>query len=240
MIITSSARALHALRLSHAPLSMDEDQFCPSALGTKEHWDAVYSRELKTFHEYGDEGEIWFGESSMTRVVQWFNAQKIPLSSSIVDIGTGNGMLLVELAKWGYNNLLGIDYCSDAIKLARSICEREGVSQSIYLQAADFLGSFNPEEQFDIGLDKGTFDAVSLNPSDSGEKRRQYIKSLCRILKPNGIFIITSCNWTKDELLQQFGDEFEVTDELPTPSFGFGGHSGHSVTALVFRRRACH
>ncbi|XP_069836184.1 EEF1A lysine methyltransferase 2 isoform X2 [Dendropsophus ebraccatus] len=218
---------------------MNEAEFSPSALGTKEHWDAVYSRELRTFQDYGDEGEIWFGEGSMTRVVRWLNAQKVPLTSSIVDIGTGNGMLLVELAKSGYSNLLGIDYCSDAIALARNICEKEGVSQSVNLQVADFLGSFRPAEQYDIGLDKGTFDAVSLDPNGSEGKRRQYIQSLCQILKPNGIFIITSCNWTKDELLQQFSNEFEVTDELPTPSFSFGGQSGRSVTALVFRRRIC-
>ncbi|XP_040294962.1 EEF1A lysine methyltransferase 2 isoform X1 [Bufo bufo] len=218
---------------------MNEAEFSPSVLGTKEHWDTVYSRELKTFQEYGDEGEIWFGEGSMTRVVRWLNAQKIPLTTSIVDIGTGNGMLLVELAKSGFSSLLGIDYCADAVALARNICEREGVSQSVNLQVADFLGSFSPAEQFDIGLDKGTFDAVSLDPSGSEEKRRQYLQSLCRVLKPNGIFIITSCNWTKDELLEQFRNEFEVTDELPTPSFSFGGLSGRSVTALVFKRRTC-
>ncbi|XP_075699303.1 EEF1A lysine methyltransferase 2 [Rhinoderma darwinii] len=218
---------------------MSEDEFSPSVLGTKEHWDAVYSRELRTFQEYGDEGEIWFGEGSMTRVVRWLNTQKIPLTTSIVDIGTGNGMLLVELAKLGYSNLMGIDYCSDAIALARNICEKEGVSQSVNLQVADFLGSFSPSEQYDIGLDKGTFDAVSLDPNGSEEKRRQYIQSLCQVLKPNGIFIITSCNWTKDELLGQFGKEFEVTNELPTPTFSFGGHSGRSVTSLVFRRRTC-
>ncbi|XP_044153749.1 EEF1A lysine methyltransferase 2 isoform X2 [Bufo gargarizans] len=187
---------------------MTEAEFSPSVLGTKEHWDTVYSRELKTFQEYGDEGEIWFGEGSMTRVVRWLNAQNIPLTTSIVDIGTGNGMLLVELAKSGFSSLLGIDYCADAVALARNICEREGVSQSVNLQVADFLGSFSPAEQFDIGLDKGTFDAVSLDPSGSEEKRRQYLQSLCRVLKPNGIFIITSCNWTKDELLEQFGNDF--------------------------------
>ncbi|KAG9484639.1 hypothetical protein GDO78_008002 [Eleutherodactylus coqui] len=225
-----------AVSSNHIVDNMSEDAFSPSALGTKEHWDTVYSRELKTFQEYGDEGEIWFGEGSMTRVVRWLNAQKAPLTTSIVDIGTGNGMLLVELAKSGYSNLLGIDYCSDAIALARNICDKEGVSPSVTLQVADFLGSFSPSEQFDIALDKGTFDAVSLDPSGSEEKRKQYLQSLCRSLKPNGIFIITSCNWTKKELLEQFGNEFEVLDELPTPAFTFGGHSGRSVTALVFRR----
>ncbi|XP_012579427.1 PREDICTED: protein-lysine N-methyltransferase METTL10 isoform X3 [Condylura cristata] len=71
--------------------------FAPSALGTREHWDAVYERELQTFQEYGDTGEIWFGEESMSRLIRWMQKQKIPLDASVLDIGTGNGVFLVEL-----------------------------------------------------------------------------------------------------------------------------------------------
>jgi hypothetical protein len=35
----------------------------PSKLGTKEHWDKVYERELKNLTAE-DLGECWFGESS--------------------------------------------------------------------------------------------------------------------------------------------------------------------------------
>uniref|UniRef100_A0AC11DBB9 EEF1A lysine methyltransferase 2 n=1 Tax=Ovis aries TaxID=9940 RepID=A0AC11DBB9_SHEEP len=73
------------------------DGFVPSALGTREHWDAVYKRELQTFQEYGDTGEIWFGEESMTRLIRWMQKHKIPLDASVLDIGTGNGVFLVEL-----------------------------------------------------------------------------------------------------------------------------------------------
>ncbi|XP_031762304.1 EEF1A lysine methyltransferase 2 isoform X1 [Xenopus tropicalis] len=200
-------------------------------------WDAVYSRELQSFKEYGDEGEIWFGEGSMARVIRWLNAHKVPQTASILDIGTGNGMLLVELAKSGYCNLTGIDYSSDAVELAKSICEKEGVSQNAQLQVTDFLEDFHPSQQFDVCLDKGTFDAVSLDPTGATEKREQYVRSLCQALKAQGLFIITSCNWTKEELLSQFGEEFEFKDELPTPTFSFGGKAGHSVTALVLQRR---
>lgn len=38
-----------------------------SRLGTKEHWDSVYTyvyhshrREVKTYKEIGDEGEVWY------------------------------------------------------------------------------------------------------------------------------------------------------------------------------------
>ncbi|KAG8435722.1 hypothetical protein GDO86_013604 [Hymenochirus boettgeri] len=215
----------------------NEGEFNPSALGTKAHWDAVYSRELQSFQEYGDEGDVWFGEGSITRIVQWLNAQKVPQTSSILDIGTGNGMLLVELAKHGYCNLTGIDYCRDAVELAKGICEKGGVSA--HFQVTDFLENFHPSEPFDVCLDKGTYDAVSLDPTGAAEKRQLYVKSLYQALKPEGLFLITSCNWTRVELLSQFGDGFDYKDELPTPKFSFGGKSGHSVTALVLQRKIC-
>ncbi|CAO2583641.1 EEF1A lysine methyltransferase 2 [Lemmus lemmus] len=77
-----------------SPVACD---FVPSVLGTREHWDAVYERELRTFQEYGDTGEIWFGEESMNRLIRWMQKHKIPLDASVLDIGTGNGVFLVEL-----------------------------------------------------------------------------------------------------------------------------------------------
>uniref|UniRef100_A0A8C2T791 Protein-lysine N-methyltransferase Mettl10-like n=1 Tax=Coturnix japonica TaxID=93934 RepID=A0A8C2T791_COTJA len=71
--------------------------FAPSALGTRPHWDAAYERELRAFQETGDAGEIWFGEESMVRIIRWLEKQKVPLDSSVLDIGTGNGVLLIEL-----------------------------------------------------------------------------------------------------------------------------------------------
>ena len=59
----------------------------------------VYDRELKTFQEYGDTGEIWFGEVSVTQLIRWTQKHKIPLDASVLDIGAGNGVFLVELGR---------------------------------------------------------------------------------------------------------------------------------------------
>ncbi|XP_070925065.1 EEF1A lysine methyltransferase 2 isoform X4 [Macaca nemestrina] len=179
--------------------SPGEDGFVPSALGTREHWDAVYERELQTFQEFGDTGEIWFGEESMNRLIRWMQKHKIPLDASVLDIGTGNGVFLVELVE-------------------------------------DFLNLSTQLSGFHICIDKGTFDAISLNPDNAIEKRKQYVKSLSRVLKVKGFFLITSCNWTKEELLNEFSEGFELFEELPTPKFSFGGRSGNSVAALVFQK----
>ncbi|XP_043453744.1 EEF1A lysine methyltransferase 2 isoform X3 [Prionailurus bengalensis] len=182
------------------------DGFAPSALGTREHWDAVYERELQTFQEYGDTGEIWFGEESMNRLIRWMQKREIPLDASVLDIGTGNGVFLVELAKFGFSNITGIDYSPSAIQLSGSIIDKEGLS-NIKLKVEDFLHLSTELSGFHICVDKGTFDAISLNPDSAIEKRKQYVKSLSRVLNVKGFFLITSCNWTKEELLNEFSEE---------------------------------
>lgn len=65
-------------------------------------------------------------------------------------------------------------------------------------------------KSFDICIDKGTFDAISLSPEDREEAKKHYMASLRTVLQPNGFFIITSCNWTKEQLLQIFKPGTEV------------------------------
>ena len=57
---------------------------------------------------------------------------------------------------------------------------------------------------FDVCIDKGTYDAISLDPSGAREKRMGYIKSVTSLLSDDGVFVITSCNWTEEELTSHF------------------------------------
>ena len=44
--------------------------------------------------------------------VKWIvNCDNISEASYILDIGCGNGLLLLELVKLGYLNVTGVDYC---------------------------------------------------------------------------------------------------------------------------------
>jgi hypothetical protein len=65
----------------------------------------------------------------------------------------------------------------------------------------DLVGESVLEGSWDVGVDKGTYDAISLG---SGEDRKRYISQIAQILAPQAILIITSCNWTIHELLQHF------------------------------------
>jgi len=147
----------------------------------------------------------------------------------------------VNLAEHGYTNLVGVDYSEGAIQLASSIAENKQVN--IKYQVCDMLSATEsmalcPEGKFDVCLDKGTYDAISLNPEDAEGCRAKYITNVCSLLASDGLFILCSCNWTKAELLSQFKDKFDFLDDLPAPSFSFGGQSGNTVTTLVLRARS--
>ena len=101
-------------------------------------------------------------------------------------------------------------------------------ASSVYFKQTDFLALDEkdlPFPNYDLIIDKGSFDAMLLNPDiskytplfvDQGEtidqirtKRQEmivtlYKTSLTKLLSKEGIFIITSCNWTKEELLNWF------------------------------------
>ncbi|XP_075997811.1 EEF1A lysine methyltransferase 2 isoform X2 [Genypterus blacodes] len=171
----------------------------------------------------------------MNRVLRWMDKAEIPENASILDIGTGNGVFLVELSKQGFKNLTGIDYSPASVQLARSILQAEDLTD-VTVKEVDFLNGCGELKDFDVCVDKGTFDAISLNPDGTKAAQTHYVQALKDVLKDKGLFVITSCNWTKEQLLHRFSEGFEFVHVLPTPRFQFGGKSGNTVTALIFKR----
>ncbi|KAI5892848.1 S-adenosyl-L-methionine-dependent methyltransferase [Schizophyllum commune H4-8] len=235
----------------------------PSKLGTKEHWDNVYSSELANFKEIGDEGEIWFGEESVEKMVDWALEHIPPPSSAspsssthptILEIGSGNGTLLFALAEAGYapTKLCGIDYSADAVALAKSIAQaRGGGLEDITFEERDFLteeivglsdGGKDAHEtaSWDLVLDKGTYDAIALGEKDEKglSPAAGYPARAARLLKPGGFFLITSCNFTEEELKASFTAEgtMEYHSRVKHRTFSFGGQSGSVVCTVAFRK----
>ncbi|KAL0954940.1 hypothetical protein HGRIS_003873 [Hohenbuehelia grisea] len=206
----------------------------PSKLGTKEHWDSVYETELENFEEIGDEGEVWFGQDSVDKMVEWATAH-VPASNAplILEIGSGNGTLLFALADAEYpqHKMCGVDYSADAVKLATNISASRSC-QDILFATRDFLAEDPPRldsmeqsggvDEWDLLLDKGTFDAIALASADeSGQSPLDgYPARVARLLKPGGFFLITSCNFTEDELKSKFtsselGLEYQYVSAFP-------------------------
>ncbi|KAF1986821.1 S-adenosyl-L-methionine-dependent methyltransferase [Aulographum hederae CBS 113979] len=191
-----------------------------------------------------------------------------PNPSTILDLGTGNGHMLFALRDAGWTGrMVGVDYSAASVELAKQIAaSRSSISPetghiafhewNILTSAA---GSWLPADSsglngdgdggagFDVLLDKGTFDAISLSPAlDSAGRRvcESYSEKVAPLVKKGGLFVLTSCNWTEEELRRWFegaGEEgrleFVFRDRVRYPSFSFGGKSGQKVVSVCFERR---
>lgn len=108
---------------------------------------------------------------------------------------------------------------------------------------------------FDIVLDKGTFDAVSLSDEiDPFAQRRvceRYPVAARGLVRRGGFLVVTSCNWTEEELMRWFTgtgtgtgdrveggeeDRLEVWGRVEYPRFRFGGKEGQGVCTVCFQR----
>ncbi|XP_062150693.1 uncharacterized protein LOC133859334 [Alnus glutinosa] len=261
----------------------DAEEAVQSMLGLQSYWDTAYADELTNFREHGHAGEVWFGADVMEVVASWTKSLCIDISQghlpnhvddikselveqgdkylstwSVLDIGTGNGLLLQELAKLGFSDLTGTDYSEGAIQLARSLSARDGFPNINFL--VDDVLETKLGRQFQLVMDKGTLDAIGLHP-DGPVKRMMYWDSVSRLVASGGILVITSCNSTKDELVQEVEsfnqrrigvsqepempkDQEAVRDPpfrflshvRSYPTFMFGGSVGSRVATVAFLR----
>lgn len=211
------------------------EELNPSDLGTLDYWQNHYTDEIANFKNHGDTGEVWFGEDIQERVVKWISkCSQIKETSSIADVGCGNGMLLVELANQGFKKLTGLDYSEKAVLLAREVAQQFNVKENIVYLVCDVL-QLTFWNSFDVVVDKGTYDAISL--SENGlENRKAYIENVHNSLKSDGLLVLTSCNWTKTELDKQFLGLFVNFDLIRTPQFKFGGNVGNTVTSVIYKK----
>lgn len=224
----------------------DEDLINGSLIGTKDYWDNCYENEIKNFNDFGDLGEVWFGLKNSSKIIDWIEKNVDKQSDTIVDIGCGNGLLLIQMAKKGFKHLFGVDYSSKSIDLCKEIARKELKTELlINFEVFDILSdnletnSFVNKTKFDCIIDKGTYDAICLMPNiDISDVRQKYRNSILRLISSNGIFIIMSCNFTKEELYKHLilNNSFVLLHEIKSPNFCFGGQTGNQVTGLVLKK----
>lgn len=233
-----------------------------SELGTKSYWDAAYETERQNFSSNPeDEGTIWFSDAGAEERMLSFlenlsdegQLHKDDASDEtptrFLDLGTGNGHLLFALREDEWEGeMVGVDYAPQSVKLADEICQSKGEEYAdIQFHEWDLLGQDAGAwlgDGFDVVLDKGTFDAICLAQETDAQGRRiceGYREKVEKLIKKGGRFLITSCNWTEEEVKGWFdveGGELVYESKAKYPSFTFGGKTGTSVCTLCFRRKA--
>lgn len=111
--------------------------------------------------------------------------------------------------------MVGIDYSLKAVALAQKIAAERQLVESVKfyvsdcirddLASAKWVPGLEGGRGFDVVLDKGTFDAISLSDEllGDGSGRRiyeGYAENIVGAMKKGGLLVVTSCNWTGEEL----------------------------------------
>lgn len=152
-----------------------------------------------------------------------------------------------------------MDYSAESVALARQIAGSGAVAGDDEVEFAEWDvlrgpygavldGKQEGQEGWDVVHDKGTFDAVSLSDEADARGRRVsegYKARVVRLVRPGGLFLVTSCNWTEAELEGWFGEgsadveggRFVRVGRVEYPSFSFGGVKGQTISTLCFQKR---
>ncbi|RDL40743.1 Protein-lysine N-methyltransferase EFM4 [Venustampulla echinocandica] len=187
---------------------------------------------------------------------------------SFLDLGTGNGHFLLRLRgvseededddeedgrqTWR-GRMLGVDYSEKSIEFARRIVgdkkaemesEVEFLWWDIMTQDPFAAGVLSGEQGngWDVVHDKGTFDAISLSEEQDENGRRvceQYKEKVVPLVREGGLLLLTSCNWTAEELKAWFeGGGLRTVGEIGYRSFSFGGKKGQTISSVCFMKQS--
>lgn len=221
-----------------------------SRLGTLEYWDALYARERANFAENADDvGEIWFGETCLEKMCRC--VARLPgvdaARARVLDVGCGNAYTLAWLwTEHGFRHVVGTDYSPNSVAHAEAVlraqCDTAGLAPGSYELAVvrdDATATQLPAGAFDVVLDKGTYDAIYLTPGTPAERDatlRRYRECAARVLRrgPGAYYVITTCNFTRAEIVRQFADTFDYHSHVDYPVLEFGGHKGSTNATVVF------
>ena len=115
--------------------------------------------------------------------------------------------------------ILGVDYSRGAIELAKKIAEKEecGITfDTLDILDEQSIAKFS--DKFQVIVDKGTFDAISLSESAARDKEL-YVRHSSLMMAEGALLLLTSCNWTESELVTHFSSLCQVSRGA-----GDGGH----------------
>lgn len=163
----------------------------------------------------------------MKKMRSWAN-KNLPHTSPnerlrIMECGTGNGTLLLsfltspeEVGPQRYH-LTGTDYSSGSITLAKEVeaSHCQALTEGDYDDDEEVINDVTSDwrevdllrhdfegEAWDLVMDKGTFDALCLSEElvDGRLPSQIYPERIAKLVQPGGFFLITSCNFTEEEI----------------------------------------
>ena len=99
---------------------------------------------------------------------------------SLLDVGSGSGILSIAAVKVGYRPVLGLDYDLEAVRIAKANAKRNRVDHRLMFRAGEVVDlSMISREKYDIVCANLLFDLL-----------KDHALNLISQLKPNGVLIL--------------------------------------------------
>jgi ubiquinone/menaquinone biosynthesis C-methylase UbiE len=166
---------------------------------------------------YKDIRAFWNGRAGLgmwagTRDVNAKQLEMAAISSyvrdgmRILEVGCGNGITAVTIAKKSAVRITGIDYAEDMIASAKEILGDQKTAGEIDFKVGDAMNLFGISEKFDLIYTE----RVIINLKD-WESQKKAILDICGLLKPGGAFVM--CENSQDGL--DGLNRFRVQADLP-------------------------
>lgn len=174
---------------------------------SKEHWEKIYATKSAT--------EVsWFQEHANLSL-KLIRDSKVPLTSSIIDVGGGASVLVDDLLSIGYENLTVLDLSGAAIATAKARLGKKA-DRVIWLEA-NILEAVLPAQTYDVWHDRAVFHFLT-----DAQDRNAYVDKVLHAVKPGGLVIVatfaedgpTECSglpvmrYSANELHSEFGEPF--------------------------------
>jgi SAM-dependent methyltransferase len=173
----------------------------------------------------GAEGEQWAAhadryEATGTRYGEaLLRAAAVRSGDTILDIGCGTGPSTLELARRAPSgSVLGVDLSSKMLERARTVAEREGLTNVTFEQADAQVHPF-PESAFDIAV--SSFGAMFFADPVAA------FANIRRSLRPGGrLAVVAWREFADNEWISAILDALAVGRTLPMPAAGSPGPFG--------------
>lgn len=173
----------------------------------------------------GAEGEQWVAqadryEATGTRYGEaLLRAAAVGPADTVLDVGCGTGRSTLELARLAPSgSVLGVDLSAKMLERARTVAEREGLTNVTFEQADAQVHPF-PERSFDVAVSE--FGAMFFADPVAA------FANIRRSLRPGGgLAVLAWREFADNEWITALRDALAVGRALPTPAAGSPGPFG--------------
>eukprot|EP00977_Amphora_coffeiformis_P024203 scaffold15108_cov180-Amphora_coffeaeformis.AAC.79 len=229
--------------------------------GRQDYWESFYQERRQQGNNNNDSNNIETNdevdaddeESSFTWYAGWndlepFLREFIQPEDRILIPGAGMDSLVLNMYDAGYHNLTVLDYAQASMAYFERRREHRAI-QTHVADARDLHRLFPTDDDessccFDVVLDKGTLDAISIAGETAVEKHDNFIQAtreFQRILKPGGGILWSLSGICADKLVSEdlWGDqEWEILCDgsFFTTADGYTSNNFDS-TLLVWRKK---